>query len=56
MGLFKKLLHRHIWRRLRKEYNYWDYSRGQYVTVYRCQCRICNKIDYLSFKGKELLN
>ena len=56
MGLFKKLLHRHIWRRLRKEYTCWDYSRGQYVTVYRCQCRGCNKIEYLPFNGKELLN
>lgn len=56
MKILRKLLHRHIWRRIRKEYRCWDYSRGCYVTVYRCQCRICNKIDYLSFKGKELLN
>lgn len=55
MGLFKRLLHRHTWRRVRKEYSCWDYSIGRYVTVYRCQCRICNKIDYLPFNGKELL-
>lgn len=56
MKLFKKLLHRHTWRKLKKQYSYREYSNGHKVTVYRCQCRICNKIDYLSFKGKELLN
>lgn len=40
----------------KKEYSYWDYSRGHFVTVYRCQCRTCNKIEYLPFNGKELVN
>lgn len=55
MGLFKRLLHRHTWRKLKTEYRYRDYSTGRKVTVKRCQCRECGKIAYIHFDEKDIL-
>ena len=54
MGLFKKMFHRHTWRKLKTEYRYREYSNGQKISVVRCQCRDCGKISYIHFKGKEI--
>ena len=56
MWMFKRLLHRHIWRKLRKEYSYWEYSNGHKVTVYRCQCRDCGMIKYIHFDEKFIVH
>lgn len=55
MGLFKRLFHRHTWRKLRIEYRYWDYRTGQKITVKRCQCRECGKIEYIHFAEKDIV-
>ena len=55
MGLFRKLWHRHTWRKLKKQYSYREYGSGRKVTVYRCQCRECGKITYLHFHEKNLI-
>lgn len=52
---FRKLIHRHTWRVLRTEYRYGDYKTGRRVTVKRCQCRVCGKIDYIHFEGKNII-
>ena len=31
MGLFKKLLHRHTWRKLKKQYSFREYGSGHKV-------------------------
>ena len=55
MGLFKKLFHRHTWRKMKTEYRYWDHSNGRKVTVRRCQCRECGKIAYIHFDEKNIV-
>lgn len=55
MGLFKRLLHRHTWRKLKKQYSYREYSNGRKVTVYRCQCRDCGRIAYIHFDEKNII-
>ena len=55
MILFKKLFHRHTWRKLRIEYRYRDYRTGQKITVKRCQCRECGKIEYIHFAEKGIV-
>ena len=55
MKLFKRLFHRHTWRLLRTEYRYRDYQTGNKMTVKRCQCRVCGKISYLHFNGKDII-
>lgn len=54
---FCRLIHRHVWRPLRTEYRYRSNykARGQMITVKKCQCRSCGKIDYFHFIGKELI-
>lgn len=54
MGLFKKLLHRHTWRKLRTEYRYFDYHTGKLITVKRCQCQKCGRIEYIHFDGNDI--
>ena len=54
MKLLRKLFHRHTWRPLRVEYRYREYHSGRKVTVKRCQCRVCGKIDYIHFYGKTI--
>ena len=56
MGWIRRLFHRHTWRRLRKQYSYREYFNGRKVTVYRCQCRNCGKIDYIHFDEKYMIN
>ena len=55
MVLFKRLLHRHTWRKLKTEYLYRDYKTGRKITVKRCQCRDCGEIKYIHFADKEIL-
>ena len=38
----------------RVEYRYRDYQTGVKVTVRRCQCRECGRIDYIHFDGKNI--
>lgn len=54
MRIFKKLFHRHTWRKLRTEYRYMDYHTGKLITVKRCQCRTCGRIEYIHFDGKDI--
>ena len=54
MKLFKRLFHRHTWKPLKVEYRYWDYRTGRKVTVKRCQCRECGKIEHIHFDGKNI--
>ena len=54
MSVFRKLFHRHTWRQIRVEYRYRDYQTGVKVTVRRCQCRECGRIDYIHFDGKNV--
>ena len=53
MKLFKRLFHRHTWRKLRTEYRYRDCY--QIITVKKCQCRECGKIEYIHFNGKDII-
>ena len=57
MNLFRKIIHRHVWRPLRTEYRYRDHYRrpGEMITVKKCQCRGCGRIDYFHFVGKEII-
>ena len=57
MKLFRKIIHRHVWRPLRTEYRYRDHYRGpgEMITVKKCQCRGCGRIDYFHFAGKEII-
>lgn len=51
MNLFRKIIHRHVWRPLRTEYQY--RRPGEMITVKECQCRGCGKIDFFHFVEKE---
>lgn len=51
--IFKRLFHRHTWRKLRTEYRYMDHY--QQIAVKRCQCRVCGKIEYFHFNGKDII-
>ena len=55
MKWLKRIVHRHTWRQLRTEYKYRDYRTGDKVTVKRCQCRVCDKIAYFHFNGKDII-
>lgn len=57
MGLFKNLFHRHTWQPLKVVYRYQDTMTParRIITVKRCQCRICGKIRYIHFDGKNIL-
>ena len=55
MNLFKNLFHRHTWKPLKVMYRYREYSSGRQISVKRCQCRGCGKIEYRHFCGKEML-
>ena len=55
MNLIRRLLHRHTWRKLKVIYRYRDYQTGRKVTVYRCQCDICDKIQTIHFDGKTVV-
>lgn len=55
MRFFKKLFHRHTWRKLKKQYSYREYSNGHKVTVYRCQCLECGMIKYIHFDEKLII-
>jgi len=52
---FHKIMHRHVWRPLKTEYRYTSYKTGRRITVKRCQCRGCGRIDWFHFDGKEIL-
>lgn len=56
MRLFKKMIHRHTWQPLKVMYRYREYRYGRQITVKRCQCRICGKIEYHHFCGKDILD
>ena len=56
MRLFKKLLHRHTWKPLKTVYRYMDYHSGNLITVKRCQCQGCGRIEFKHFNGKDLWN
>lgn len=49
----KEFFCRHAWKPLRTEYKY--SIRYETVTVKRCQCRKCGKIDYIHFNGKKIV-
>ena len=53
MKLFRRLFHRHTWRPLRTEYRYFD--GWMKITVKKCQCRVCDKIAYIHFNGKDII-
>ena len=55
MMWLKRIFHRHTWRQLRTEYRYPDYKTGKKVTVKRCQCRVCGKLQYFHFYGKDII-
>ena len=54
MRIFKRLFHRHTWRALRTVYRYREYS-GKKIVVKRCQCRVCGRIEYIHFDGKDII-
>ena len=56
MGLLKWLRHRHTWKPLKTVYRYKDYYTGDQITVKRCQCQGCGRIEFKHFNGKDLLN
>ena len=56
MSIFRKLFHRHTWRRIKKLYSYREYSNGRKVTVYLCQCRDCGMIKYIHFDEKFIVH
>ena len=56
MGLFCRLFHRHTWKPLKTVYRYMDYHSGNLITVKRCQCQGCGRIEFKHFNGKDLLN
>lgn len=53
MRLLKRLIHRHTWRPLKTEYRY--HSGCKSVSVKRCQCRECGKIEHIHFNGKDIV-
>lgn len=55
MNIFRKLFHRHTWRKLRTEYRYRDYQTGRRISVKKCQCRDCGQISYIHFDEKEIV-
>lgn len=55
MNLFRRLRHRHIWHPLKTEYRFKDFKNGKKITVKRCQCRGCGRIEYFHFDGKDIL-
>ena len=55
MELFKKLFHRHTWKPVKTVYRYKDYHTGKLITVKRCQCRECGRIQYLHFHEKTII-
>lgn len=56
MNLFRKIIHRHVWRPLKTEYRYRSYETDRMITVKRCQCRGCGRIDWFRFDGKEIID
>ena len=56
MGFLKKLRHRHTWKPLKTVYRYMDYHSGNLITVKRCQCQGCGRIEFKHFNGKDLWN
>lgn len=44
--MFAKLFHRHTWQPLKVIYRYREYSSGRQISVKRCQCQSCGKIEY----------
>lgn len=55
MGLFKKLWHRHTWNTLKTVYRYKDYRTGMLISVKRCQCQECGRIEFKHFNGKYII-
>ena len=55
MGLIKNLFHRPTSQPLKVVYRYREYSSGRQISVKRCQCRVCGKIAYHHFDGKNIL-
>ena len=55
MGLLKRLRHRHTWKPLKVVYRYMDYNTGMQISVRRCQCQGCGRIEYLHFHGKDII-
>lgn len=55
MMWLKRIFHRHTWRQLRTEYRYRDYQTGKKLVVKRCQCRVCGKLQYFHFYGKDII-
>ena len=54
MGFFKKLWHRHTWKPLKTVYRYKDRDGYFQISVKKCQCLGCGKIDYIHFVGKNV--
>ena len=55
MVIFRRLFHRHTWRTLRTVYRYKEYERQRKIVVKKCQCRVCGKIEYIHFNGKDII-
>ena len=55
MMVFKRLFHRHSWRPLKVMYRYRDLGTHRQITVKRCQCQVCGKMEYIHFAGKNIV-
>ena len=56
MALFKRLFHKHTWKPLKVVYRYTEYGGwGRKITVKRCQCVECGRIEYIHFDGKNMI-
>ena len=55
MGLFKRLFHKHTWKPLKVIYRYKEGGWGRQITVKRCQCTVCGRIEYIHFDGKNIV-
>lgn len=53
--LTRLLFHRHTWQPLRVIYRYKEYRTGRLITVKRCQCRVCGKLTFYHFDGKNIV-
>ena len=47
---------RHTWRPIKVEYRYPEYRGGRIITCKKCQCVKCNKIAYIHFHDKTIIN
>lgn len=55
MGILRRLFHRHSWRPLKVMYRYRDLGTHRQITVKRCQCQVCGKMEYIHFAGKNIV-